>query len=84
MSWFLLFTLEPNTEARSISAADGPSASVRRCPVIARSRIVEMSGVENVIVSNRIAKLVGDPRGKSRARAAKSLRVFDLWPPIQL
>ena len=76
--------MEPNTEARSISAADGPSASVRRCPVIARSRIVEMSGVENVIVSNRIAKLVGDPQGKSPVRAAKSLRVFDLRPPIQL
>ena len=67
-----------------MSAADGPSASVRRCPVIARSRIVEMSGVENVIVSNRIAKLVGDPQGKSPVRAAKSLRVFDLRPPIQL
>ena len=76
--------MEPNTEARSISAADGPSASVRRCPVIARSRIVEMSGAENAIVPNRIAKLVGDPQGKSPVRAAKSLRVFDLRPPIQL
>ena len=43
-----------------------------------------MSGVENAIVSNRIAKLVGDPQGKSPVRAAKSLRVFDLRPPIQL